>query len=56
MVMLQDATFKIENADGSIEIDTWPMGVYELPPETTCSAYTNIGSTEFIALIFEVKD
>lgn len=56
MVMLQDATFKIENDDGSTMTDIWPMGVYELPPETLCSAYTNIGNTEFRALIFEVKN
>ena len=56
MLILTEARFKMESANGMIEIDTFPIGVYDLPPEETPMAYTNIGTTDFRALIFEVKE
>lgn len=56
MVIIQQGTFEIENSDGSLERDLWPEGVYELPAETSPSAYTNIGASEFRALRFEFKN
>lgn len=38
MIILQESTFRIENSDGSIEYDEWPIGVYDLPAESTPSA------------------
>lgn len=55
MLIVQPAKFEIQNRDGSIETDDWPIGVYELPAETKSSAYTNLGPTEFKALRFEIK-
>jgi len=55
MVITQPGHFKIENADGTVENDLWPIGVYELPADTQSSAYTNTGDTEFKALRFEIK-
>ncbi len=55
MLITQGASFEIENADGSKESGDWPVGVYELPPDTQPSAYLNIGTSEFKALRFEIK-
>jgi hypothetical protein len=55
MLITSSGTFEINNADGSAERDVWPIGVYALPPETSPSSYTNIGSTAFRALRFEIK-
>lgn len=56
MLVIQGSLFYIENADGSTEEGEWPMGVYELPTEKDSSAYTNIGSSTFKALRFEIKE
>ncbi len=56
MVIIQAGEYEIKNSDGSIESGLWPIGVYELPAETSPSAYTNIGKSEFRALRFEIKE
>jgi len=56
MLILTEARFKMESANGIIEIDTFPVGFYDLPAENTPMAYTNIGTTEFRTLIFEIKN
>lgn len=55
MVIIQGAAFKTELFDGTIEVDDFPIGVYQLPSEITPSSYTNIGNTIFESLIFEIK-
>lgn len=56
MVIIQGGLFEITGSDGSIQTDFWPPGVYDLPAESISSAYKNIGTTEFKALRFEIKD
>lgn len=56
MVITQAGKYEIKNSDGHLEKSLWPIGVYELPAETTPSAYTNIGDSEFQALRFEIKN
>lgn len=55
MIIIQAAKFETKNRDGSVEEDDYPIGVYELPPETQPAAYTNVGNTAFKALRFEIK-
>lgn len=56
MLIIEGAEFKMEESNGSIVVDTFPIGVYDLPPEKTSSAYTNVGNTNFKALVFEIKE
>lgn len=56
MLILTEARFKMESAAGAIEVDTFPIGFYDLPAEDIPMAYTNVGVTDFNALIFEIKD
>lgn len=55
MVILSEAKFQMEYADGTVEIDTFPIGVYDLPAESASSAYTNIGDSVYKSVIFEIK-
>ena len=55
MIVVRGAKFETEHVDGTIEIEDCPIGVYEMESENTPAAYTNIGNTEFEALVFEVK-
>lgn len=56
MIITHPGTFEIKNANGDIEKDLWPIGVYELCAETSSSTYTNVGTSTFKALRFEIKD
>lgn len=55
LVITKSAEFLIINNEGMEERDVWPIGVYELPAESSPSAYFNVGSTNFNALRFEIK-
>lgn len=55
LLIIQGSQFEIENSDGSTVNDIWDVGVYELPSETEPASYSNVGSSEFKALRFEIK-
>lgn len=55
LFILQGAEYDIENKDGTHEIGFWPIGVYDLPPDTQSSGYVNLGPDGFDSLRFEIK-
>lgn len=56
MVIIQAGEYEIKDPEGYTQSGLWPIGVYELPAETSPLAYTNIGNSEFKALRFEIKE
>ena len=56
MVIVQGARFKVEDADGTVEVAYWPAGVYEIPADSQPAAYANNDECDFMALSFEIKE
>ncbi len=54
LLIIQGSNFVIDT-DKGVELDFWPMGVYELDPDKHPYAYTNLGPSDFISLRFEIK-
>lgn len=55
MIVIRGGKFKSEDTLGQLEFDDIPVGVYESQGERSPVASTNIGSTLFEALVFEIK-
>jgi hypothetical protein len=55
LVVLQGASFLIENEKNEFDTGTWPAGVYVIEGDKSPYAYTNTSSTEFEDLNFEIK-
>ncbi|MBA3722507.1 MAG: hypothetical protein H0W88_08925 [Parachlamydiaceae bacterium] len=55
MLNLKETKFKIEYATELLKLITFLLVFTNLPAESTPSAYTNIGTRDFRALIFEIK-
>lgn len=56
LFMIQSPEFSIEYADGTHENGTWPIGVYDTPPDAQPAQYTNLGPCNYTALKIEIKE
>lgn len=56
IIITQGSRFRVEDSLGKIREEEWGPMVEKFPGDKTSTSYTNIGSKEFKAIAFEIKE